>query len=119
VPWDSITALDLSGGHVSRGEMVLRTALLGGVGSAVFWGGLYYLVSEDDCSGGEMFTLCFDRREWPQVAAFFGGIGLASGALMGLVVPRPERWKKVRLPAHVGVGSGPGAELVVEVSHRF
>jgi hypothetical protein len=119
VPWESVTELELSGGHISRGEMVARTALLGGVAGVLFGAGMWLLISEKDCGGGEMFDLCFERRDWPQAAASVGGVGAASGALAGLIFSRPERWTKVSLPVRVGMRAVSGSELVVVVSHPF
>jgi hypothetical protein len=82
VPRSLIQRLDLSRGVPSRVANALRQGAISGV----LWGLTLVLVNEMDDT----------PRGAGETALIGGGIGFATGAILGAIFPR-ERWKSVRL----------------------
>jgi hypothetical protein len=81
VPRALIQRLDLSRGVPSRGVSALRQGVITGALSAL----MLVLLNQADETG----------HDDGEAALVGGGIGFATGAILGAIFPR-ERWKKVR-----------------------
>jgi hypothetical protein len=82
VPRPLIQRLDLSRGVPSRGANALRQGLISGALSAL----MLVLINETGSRTSEWDT--------GEAALIGGGIGFATGAILGAIFPR-ERWKRI------------------------
>jgi hypothetical protein len=109
VGWSTVTRLDESAGHRSRGATVALSTGLMAVGGA----GMGWLLGED-CRSVSAGDLClFPRTEF---AAFLGALGAATGLAGGLIAPRQELWTARTVPRGARLGGdlrGPGIVLTL------
>jgi hypothetical protein len=119
VPWDSIRTLERSLGRMPRRAFVVRSAALGALVYAVPFTALVAMAGSDDCAAESGWGPCFEKRDWPTVAAFTGALGAASGAFAGLILPRPERWQRLPIPVAVDIGTSADGGVVLSVTRPF
>jgi hypothetical protein len=116
VPWDSIRVLEVSLGQMPRGTFVARTALVGAAANATFWGlNVALLGDDDDCGWGP----CLKKRDWPMVALVMGGLGGGMGALVGMILPSPERWQQVSLPGTIAAEASADGRIAIRLARQF
>lgn len=110
VGWSTVTRLDESAGHRSRGATVALSTGLMAVGGA----GIGWLLGED-CGTVSAGDLCLFPR--PEFAVFMGALGAATGLVGGLIAPRQERWTPRAVPRGARMGGdlrgGPGIAVTL------